>query len=449
MIGIKYAMLLLSLLICGVCYSNDGLSEEWKKKVSDPALIHKVLKKVTDIIVYDVFSPPVASRTYAYVSLAGYEAMLEKYPDGSFAGKLNGLGPIKISKSAQGQVHEIAAVQAMLMVAKAMVVSEDSVQQYREQLIRDIKSLGIPAELLNNSIAYGTEVAKHILSWASKDQYKETRSYPRFNLSMDESVWKPTPPAYMKAIEPHWNRMRPFLLDSAQQFKPLTSVPFSIDQQSQFYNDALEVFQQSGSLTKEQKEIASFWDCNPFKVNQNGHVMTASKKISPGGHWVNITALACKKAGKNSLESLKAYTMVSMVLADAFISCWDEKYRSLVIRPETYINQYIDQSWMPLLQTPPFPEYPSGHSVASSAAAVVLTALFGDNFQYSDDTEVEFGLPVRSYTSFEQAANEAAISRLYGGIHYRPAIENGQTEGRDLANFGLRKMGYHLLAAQD
>ena len=135
------------------------------------------------------------------------------------------------------------------------------------------------------------------------------------------------------------------------------------------------------------------------------------------------------------MESIDAYLRVALALEEGFISCWDEKYRSRLIRPETYINQYIDENWVPLLQTPPFPEHTSGHSVISNASAVALTRLFGDNFAYTDSTEVEFGLPARSFNSFYHAAEEAAISRLYGGIHYRPAVEVGVTEGRDLGNF--------------
>ncbi len=192
--------------------------------------------------------------------------------------------------------------------------------------------------------------------------------------------------------------------------------------------------------TKEQNEIANFWDCNPFKVNIKGHVMYATKKISPNGHWMNITRLVCNKAGADALQSAEAYACLSVALADCFISCLDEKFRSKVVRPETYINQYIDVDWVPTLQTPPFPEYTSGHSVISAAASVVLTKLFGDHFSFTDSTESEFDLPVRSFTSFKQAAKEAAISRFYGGIHYMPAINNGLSEGEKIGLFITKKV---------
>ena len=155
---------------------------------------------------------------------------------------------------------------------------------------------------------------------------------------------------------------------------------------------------------------------------------------------MSIVKVACNQTNAGIMQSSAAYTLTAIALFDGFISCWDEKYYSNVIRPETYINANIDESWRPMLQTPPFPEYTSGHSVISTAAAIVLSSLFGDNFSFNDDTEVEFGLPVRSFTSFIEASKEAAISRLYGGIHYRPAIENGQVQGQKIGEWVLSRI---------
>ena len=155
---------------------------------------------------------------------------------------------------------------------------------------------------------------------------------------------------------------------------------------------------------------------------------------------MNITHVACRKVNADFVQAAEAYALVSVALFDGFVSCWDEKYRSKLIRPETYINEHIDEDWVPLLQTPPFPEYTSGHSVISSASAVTLTRLFGENFSFLDSTEVEFGLTARSFRSFKEASEEAAISRLYGGIHYRPAIDHGFIEGSALGNFIMDKI---------
>jgi hypothetical protein len=415
--------------------------EKWKGVTEDPEHLHRAIKKITDIIIEDIFSPPVASRIYAYVCLAGYEAAVPGNPAYlTLAGQIPHLKPVPRPEAAKVYSFTLASVNAVLIVGRTLVFSSDEIEAFRRNLMDDFKKSGIPREIFENSVGYGEQVAQHILTWAAKDNYRETRSMEKHSFSDDPGAWQPTPPAYMKAIEPHWHLIRPFLLTSAGQFQPLPSTPFSQEKDSQFYKEAKEVHDIGSRLTDEQKEIANFWDCNPFKMNVTGHLMFATKKISPGGHWINIAALACKKTQADFWKSVSAYASLSLTLADGFISCWEEKYRSNVIRPETYINQEIDASWVPLLQTPPFPEYTSGHSVISTASAIMLTKLFGENFQFSDSTEVEFGLPVRSFRSFKHAAKEAAISRLYGGIHYMPAIVNGEEEGRQVGNFLVEKV---------
>ena len=163
--------------------------------------------------------------------------------------------------------------------------------------------------------------------------------------------------------------------------------------------------------------------------------MFATKKITPGGHWIGITAIATRQSKSTFDETINAYANVSIALFDAFISCWDEKWDTLIVRPETLINQFYDEEWLPLLQTPPFPEYTSGHSVISRAAAVTLTDLFGDDFAFTDTTELLYGLPERKYNSFIHASEEAAISRLYGGIHYMMAIEEGVKQGHAVGSY--------------
>ena len=432
-----HPLFLTTFLLFSVCSFATG---GWIQKSEDPDYIHRSVKHVTDIIVHDIYSPPVASRIYAYVTIAGYEAAIQgnsKYI--SLAGQLHDLTPLP-TFTGKPFSSSLACVHAILMVGKSLVISEKSIEDFHKKILQEFKKTGMPAEVYKNSLSVGQSITEHILAWAVKDNYKETRSYPKYAVTDDEATWKPTPPAYMRAVEPHWNKIRTFLMDSAQQFKPPPPTPFSAKKNSAFYREAAEVHETGLKLTPEQKEIANFWDCNPFKMNVRGHVIYATKKISPGGHWINITRLACKKAKADFVQSAEAYACLSITLADSFISCWDEKYRTNVIRPETYINQYIDANWLPLLQTPPFPEYTSGHSVISIASAIILTKLFGENFSFADSTEVEFGLPVRHFKSFETAAEEAAISRFYGGIHYMPAIKNGVEEGKKIGSFIAEKL---------
>jgi hypothetical protein len=423
------------------CSTIRETQEDWRLTTQNPEYIHGAVKQVTDVIVYDIFSPPVASRIYAYMSIAGYEAARHYDPKfQSLAGQVNGLEGVPAPEAGQEYSYSLASTQAMLKVGRTLVFSEDKMDVFYDSIMTQFKNSGMPEEVFDRSVAYGTKVADHILAWSSKDNYKQSRSFPKYSIEDSPATWKPTPPAYMDAVEPHWNKIRTFAIDSAGQFKPSPPTPFSLQKNSKFFKEAEEVYLMGKNLTDEQRQIASFWDCNPFVMNVKGHVMFATKKISPGGHWMNITHVACARAKKNFLESIEAYALVSISLIDGFISCWDEKYRSRVIRPESFINQHIDEDWVPLLQTPPFPEYTSGHSVISSASAVTLTKLFGDNFAFTDSTEIEFGMGARSFNSFMQAAEEAAISRMYGGIHYRPAVENGMIEGRALGSYVLDKI---------
>ena len=426
------------MLLPAVVFAGGG---KWRQQANSPDFLHRAIKQVTDVMVHDVYSPPVASRTYAYVTIAAYEAArYEQSGYASLAGQLNKLTIFDAPEAGKQYNYSLAAVNAALLTGKAMVISDDTIEAFRLKILQEFAATGMPQEVFNNSVAFGKKTADHVLAWAAQDNYKQTRAFPKYTVPDDNETWKPTPPAYMKAVEPYWSRIRTFLLDSATQFKPLPARLFSTDTASAFYKDALEVQQMGLRLTPEQKAIANFWDCNPFKMNINGHVMFATKKISPGGHWINITRLACRQTKAGLVSAAEAYAWLSVTLADAFISCWDEKYRSRVIRPETYINRYISENWVPLLQTPPFPEYTSGHSVVSAAASVVLTRLFGEKFVYTDSTEVEFDIPVRHFTSFSQAAAEAAISRLYGGIHYMPAVKNGMLEGEAIGKFVSGKL---------
>jgi hypothetical protein len=220
-------------------------------------------------------------------------------------------------------------------------------------------------------------------------------------------------------MEPHWDKIRPLVLDSADQFMAPPPYEFNIkDTNSKYYKEVMLVKRAVDSLTPEQKHIADFWDDNPFKLNVSGHVMFGSKKFSPPGHWMSIAGIAAKKANADFATTVYAFAITSIALYDSFIQCWTVKYTYNAVRPETVINRFIDADWRPHLQTPPFPEYTCGHSTGSAAAAEVLTSVFGDNFAYTDSTELEFGIANRSYKSFRDASLENNAARFYGGIHY-------------------------------
>lgn len=438
----------LYLFICGLILSSCA-KEEKPIEVSAENY-HQTVDKITDIMVHDIFSPPVASRIYAYSNLAAYQIMRQENKDLiDFSSQFEELQPIPKVDSTIIINFKVAALVAQMEIGKKLIFSEEMLISYRDSLYADWKKRN--EEEFNSSKKYGLEVAQHLSKWIDKDNYKETRTMPKYSVySDDPDRWQPTPPSYMDGIEPHWPKIRPFTLDSASQFKPAPHPEFSLKEGTVFYDELIEVYEIKKEMEKkgdesEEIKIAQFWDCNPYVSTQRGHLMFATKKITPGGHWMGICKIASKKADLDFAQSSYAYTATAIALADGFISCWEEKYSSNLVRPETLINKYIDDNWSPVLQTPPFPEYSSGHSVVSGAASIVLTEIFGEDFSFRDDTEVKYGLPVRSFNSFSHAASEAAVSRLYGGIHYRSAIENGLVQGKNLGNHVVKNLNLQPL----
>lgn len=406
---------------------------DYRTRKPDAEELHTAMRQLTNVIVYDIFSPPQSSRVYAYASIAAYEALRHDHPTyRTLAGQVNGLAPVPAPEPGVEYYLPLAGLHAFMTVGRALTFSQGRMDSLRSVMHERIRRKGIPAPVFERSIAYGDRVAEHILAWAREDFFLQTRGYPKYTVTSEPGRWAPTPPAYMDAVEPNWTKLRPFVMDSSSLFRPKPPSVFEMTEGSPFFQQVKEVYETGQRLTDEQKAIAAFWDCNPYVMNVRGHAMFATKKITPGGHWMSIVGIAARKSGADLMQSAEAHARTAIALADAFISSWDEKYRSNLVRPETVINAHLDEAWEPLLQTPPFPEYTSGHSVISTAAAVVLTDQFGAAFEFDDDAEIEFGLPVRSFSSFEQAASEAAISRLYGGIHYRMAIEEGIKQGRQV-----------------
>lgn len=429
---------LLAILLCASMASCKP--KNYQAVIHDPTLYSQLTGQLTDIMTFNIFTPVVASRVYAYAHLAGYETMAAGDSNYlSLAGQLKGFdGPPKAPAGQQIDYH-YAAMIAMMEVGKTLTFSNatmDSIVNALQELALDN---GMPDSLEAHSKTYGLDVAKAILAWSKKDNYAQTRSAPKYTVPEEEGKWIPTPPAYIQAVEPHWRTIRTIAMDSANQFAPPPPATYSKDTTSEFYHWAKGVYDTGNHLTDEEKAIASFWDCNGFKVNVVGHAMFATKAMTPGGHWMGIVGIICKDRKVDFSKTIHTYTIVSFALMDAFISCWDAKYTWALIRPESMINQFIDPAWKPFLQTPPFPEYTSGHSEISSAAATVLEHLYGNNIAFSDSTERGWGWPDRKFTSVRQAADEAGISRFYGGIHYRQSVEVAKEQGLRLGNYIMSK----------
>jgi hypothetical protein len=377
----------------------------------------------------EAINAPSASRLYAYGGITLYQAVFPGIPGTvSLAGQLQDM-PDTPAPDATLQYDWSAAATAALSVvlpgilptnSKGATDTANTVKLLRErQLNARIRDVG--KDIVDRSVTYGEAVGQAILAWEKTDHYTEIKAEAYQLPTGDDSYWIPTNPD-APIVEPYWGKIRTFGLTSADICDVKLGLPFNADKNSTFYAQAMEVKTVGDNLTQEQKDIARRWIDTP---GQTG---------APSGHWVEIEGIAAKTLKLKLDKTAMMYALTNIAVGDAFIATWSLKYQVLLVRPVTYIQKYIDKQWKPFVATPNFPEYPSGHSVASAAAAEVLTTLFGP-VAFTDDSVKKHQLQVRSYTSFWAAADEAAISRLYGGIHYRNAIEAGLQMGQLIGQY--------------
>ncbi|MBL8162936.1 MAG: vanadium-dependent haloperoxidase [Anaerolineae bacterium] len=399
----------------------------------DAAVLVKWMQLLYDRVEAEAISAPAAARLYAYAGITAYQSVLPGIPEGlSLSGQLNGMDVVAYLED-DAEYDWPSSANAALATVVAGLFPEDAQQTQRavdslrtsQQRSRE---RAVDPEVVARSTAYGDEIGQLILEWMSLDYFAETRDMEYEFPTGDPSFWVPTREG-MRAVEPFWGQIRPFAMYYPDQCAVTHNMPFSTDPDSTFYAQAMEVKTVGDNLTREQREIAQFW------------VDTPGETGTPAGHWVLIANQLVDVLELKLDRAAMMYGLLNIALGDAFISAWSLKYQVNLLRPETYIKQYIDERWNPLIASPGFPEYPSGHSVVSGAAAEVLTQMFGQ-VAFTDRSKRRHGLPERSFTSFEAAASEAAISRIYGGIHFREAIENGLRQGRCV---GRHVLNYVLL----
>jgi hypothetical protein len=431
--------LVIACLATGLVACNS--KKDYDAVFKDPNLYCATVYQLNTVVMGNNFPPIIASRNYLYANVAAYEVIAGGYPKAyqSLAGQAKGLKDVPQPVPGKPVDVEFAALLAFCKLGEAVTFPAGSMKDYVDSLKKLAVDHGMPDGLYANSIAYADTVSAAIMKWSKKDNYLQTRGAPEYTVTDSPGRWVPTPPAYTSAVEPHWSTIRTVALDSSSQFIPPPPYAFNVkDKNSDYYKEVMSIKNAGDSLSEEQIHIADFWDDNPFKLNVSGHLMFGTKKFSPAGHWMSIVGIAAKKTGADFPTTVCAYAKTAIALFDAFIQCWDEKYRHNTVRPETVINKYIDPNWRPHLQTPPFPEYTCGHSTCSAAAAEALTSVFGDHFAYTDTTELEFGIKSRSFASFREAAIENNWARFYGGIHFHHSCivstEYGQKVGALVAN---------------
>jgi hypothetical protein len=277
-------------------------------------------------------------------------------------------------------------------------------------------------EVINRSIVFAKKISDEILVWASTDGGfgAQFNNFPSDYQPLDGvQYWKPTAPN-QKALQPYWGNNRPFITANMENTFPSDPPIYSNDISSVYYQRALEVYEVVNNITPAQIVIAEFWSDDP------------ETSATPPGHSIAVLNQLINENNMNLSASAEAFAKLAVGINDSFISCWKIKYTTNYPRPVTVINNQIDANWKTILETPPFPEFTSGHSVQSGALAKILTSLFGDDYNFTDRTHENRtdidGTP-RMYTSFYKMAEEAAISRLYGGIHFQEAIYLGLEQG--------------------
>lgn len=408
------------------------------------ATLHQLNTLLINTVMVDFFSPPVASRIYAYPNIAFYEIIRHDDPTlSAIAHKLN--GNLKLPwppPTFVGGLKDnfIAACLSFSYVAQSLVGSEYKIEDWRKVFVDSLIKNNTDTGMIGNSMRYARQVADSMIVWIKKDNYNQSRGMPRFSILSTVGTWQPTPEDYSQALEPHWTSIRTFTLTSPSQFSPKEKLFFSRKKKSAFYKTMMEVYQIGVKLDTNQKAIAKYWDDNPNVSVNMGHLNYFIHKISPGGHWIMITKQACQEKKESVTRSSLAYTLAAIAMFDGFIACWDEKFRTNLVRPLTVINNYVDKNWQPYIQTPPFPEFTSGHAVVSNAAATVLTALFGDNYEFDDETEIPFGNNTRHFKSFYEASKESSMSRVYGGIHYPATARLSILQGKEIGNHVLKTL---------
>ncbi len=379
------------------------------------------------------YTPPVASRAYAYIGVAAYEAVASGNDKlQTLAGQLNGLGQVPLRDAGQAYDDAIVLDATMSGVIHDLFSNTGPTGHRAMDALEAKLSTGLAEgaapEVATRSVAYGKAIADHILAWSRNDggAVVENMGFPTdYKLTPGPAHWVPTNVIVLQQMPllPYWGKNRTFAMPNGASCPTAAPPAYSEDPNSEYYKQAVEVYQTWKTLTPEQFAMARFWADD------------AMLSVTPPGHWLTITLNTLKSRNADLDRSVDTLARVAIAMSDAFVGCWNTKFVYDLVRPITYIRKLIDPKFDTVVTTPPFPEFPSGHSTQSAAAATVLTVAFGDNVAFTDDTDQEDGLEPRTFESFWAAANEAAISRLYGGIHYRAAIELGVEQGRCIAAY--------------
>lgn len=379
------------------------------------------------------YSPPVASRSFGYLGVTAFEAAAGGSDRlVSLTGQLHGFQTVPAREA--GAVYDETVIMSAAM-SDAILYYFGNTGPTGQRAIKAAQSKwreravdGVPADIVVRSEAFGKAMARAIYDWSLGDggAVITNMGFPeKLDLPKGEGKWVPTSAIRQQQLPllPDWGNNRTFATPSGVACATPGNPPYSTEPGSQFYIEAVEVYETGKNATPEQMAIARFWSDDPML------------SMTPPGHWVSIALQVAERANLSLEDNVDLLARMGVAMSDAFVGCWREKYAYNLVRPITYIKKVIDPKWEPILNTPPFPEYPSGHSTVSGAMGAVMTAFFGENYAFEDMTGSPDGRKPRNYKSFNEAAEEAGISRLYGGIHFRSAIVDGLAQGRCIGGY--------------
>ncbi|MBN8584679.1 MAG: vanadium-dependent haloperoxidase [Ignavibacteria bacterium] len=369
-------------------------------------------------------NPPQAGRIYSYLSIGLYECIVQGMPMyRSLSGQLKEMPQMPLAYPAYEYDWPSVLTGAMPILFRGLYrvlhnTSHNMINNMASNQ-RLIKYSEKDSSVINRSIILGEAIAVKILEWANNDGFYRINGAPYNPPSIFENPanWEPINPGDT-AVEPYWGTLRTFAVQSASSNYLAPSYSFDTTAGSPFYIDQLEIKQIRENITPEQREIALFWRDKQLT-------------LQPPGHWVSIVYQMISKHGYKLDKAAEAFGYLGIGIGDAFISCWYAKYFDNYLRPQSFIRRYMQPGWTPLLPTPPFPDYPSGHSTSSGTCSYLLTKVFGE-LPFTDTTHLRIGMPPRSFNNFKEAAVECSNSRIYGGIHYRNACENGVLMGENI-----------------
>ncbi len=452
---------------------------------TDPQYVAQWLRSSLSFVRSERLGPPVAARISAYGSLALYEGYAADPSSGlrSLAGQVNGLASLPAPPAGGAVDGAVVAAEAEKLVLDSLfrdgfASTRRSIDSLAKSQVEGRVAAGVNEAQRDRSLAHGKALAAAILAWAATDGFfaTRTRTWPPpekreqwantitvdqfvpIMLSGESDVVAPANPGVamdleragerfvftnrpknaagttlptfnpVRPTEPYWGELRPFAIRDGDECRAPEPPTYSEKEGSDFWKMAREYADTVGGLTPEKRQIALFWADNPVATG------------TPGFHWISVVNQMIAKRKLTAPQAAELFTLTSIAIADAFIGCWKEKYRSLVVRPVAYMHRVFDPQFTTVIPTPPFPEYTSGHSVQSAAAVEVLKKLIGDSISFSDSTQVDVGQPARDFANFTAALNEVAVSRIYAGVHYLPAIVNGRHQGECIGTHVLDRL---------